>query len=178
MLRLVKKRFVPALLLMGLAIEIAVAQSYPNKPITLVAPYGVGGDSDFSARNLAPIAGRLLGQNVIVQNGVLKINLIKEQYNGSNYTSARIVTKNKYQFQYGRVDIRAKLPAGGGTWPALWMLGSDINTNPWPGCGEIDIMEHVGNNLNRIYGTLHHPGHSGGNADSGSVLINKEKIGK
>jgi beta-glucanase (GH16 family) len=111
-------------------------------------------------------------ENVIVQNGVLKINLIKEQYNGSNYTSARIVTKNKYQFQYGRVDIRAKLPAGGGTWPALWMLGSDINTNPWPGCGEIDIMEHVGNNLNRIYGTLHHPGHSGGNADGGSVLIN------
>lgn len=110
-------------------------------------------------------------ENVTVQNGVLKIKLIKESYNGSNYTSARIVTKNKYQFQYGRVDIRAKLPAGGGTWPALWMLGSDINTNPWPGCGEIDIMEHVGNNLNRIYGTLHHPGHSGGNADGGSVVI-------
>lgn len=111
-------------------------------------------------------------ENVIVQNGVLKINLIKELYNGSNYTSARIVTKNKYSFQYGRIDIRAKLPAGGGTWPALWMLGSDINTNPWPACGEIDIMEHVGNNLNRIYGTLHHPGHSGGNADGGNVLIN------
>lgn len=110
-------------------------------------------------------------ENVIVQNGVLKINLIKEAYNGSNYTSARIVTKNKYSFQYGRVDIRAKLPAGGGTWPALWMLGSDVNTNPWPACGEIDIMEHVGNNLNRIYGTLHHPGHSGGNADGGNVLI-------
>lgn len=110
-------------------------------------------------------------ENVTVQNGVLKINLIKELFNGSNYTSARIVTKNKYQFQYGRVDIRAKLPAGGGTWPALWMLGNDISTNPWPGCGEIDIMEHVGNNPNRIYGTLHHPGHSGGNADGGNVLI-------
>ncbi|MBF6640170.1 glycoside hydrolase family 16 protein [Flavobacterium sp. J49] len=111
-------------------------------------------------------------ENVIVQGGVLKINLIKEPFNGSNYTSARILTKNKYEFKYGRVDIRAKLPAGGGTWPALWMLGSDINTNPWPACGEIDIMEHIGNNLNRIYGTLHHPGHSGGNADGGNVLIN------
>ena len=110
-------------------------------------------------------------ENVIVQNGVLKINLIKEAYNGSNYTSARIVTKNKYSIKYARVDIRAKLPAGGGTWPALWMLGSDINTNPWPACGEIDIMEHVGNQPNRIYGTLHHPGHSGGNADGGNVLI-------
>jgi beta-glucanase (GH16 family) len=110
-------------------------------------------------------------ENLVVQNGFLKINLIKELYNGSNYTSARIVTKNKYQFKYGRVDIRAKLPAGGGTWPALWMLGSDINTSPWPACGEIDIMEHVGNNLNRILGTVHHPGHSGGNADGGNVLI-------
>jgi beta-glucanase (GH16 family) len=110
-------------------------------------------------------------ENLVVQNGMLKIKLIKELYNGSNYTSARIVTKNKYQFQYGRVDIRAKIPAGGGTWPALWMLGSDINSSPWPACGEIDIMEHVGNNPNRIFSTLHHPGHSGGNGDSGNVLI-------
>ncbi len=110
-------------------------------------------------------------ENVIVQNGVLKINLIKELYNGSNYTSARIVTKNKYTVQYGRIDIRAKLPAGGGTWPALWMLGANIDTNPWPACGEIDIMEHIGNNLNKIYGTLHHPGHSGSNGDGSTVTI-------
>jgi beta-glucanase (GH16 family) len=110
-------------------------------------------------------------ENVIVQNGLLKINLIKESYNGSPYTSARIVTKNKYSIQYGRVDIRAKLPAGGGTWPALWMLGNDISTSGWPACGEIDIMEHVGNNLNKIYGSLHHPGHSGANPDGGTVTI-------
>lgn len=110
-------------------------------------------------------------ENVIVQGGVLKINLLKENYMGSNYTSARIVTRNKYTLQYGKVDIRAKLPAGGGTWPALWMLGANLDTSPWPACGEIDIMEHVGNNQNRIYGTLHHPGHSGANGDGSSVVI-------
>lgn len=110
-------------------------------------------------------------QNVIVQGGLLKINLLKEVYNGSNYTSARMITKDKYSFKYGRVDIRAKLPAGGGTWPALWMLGDNISSTPWPACGEIDIMEHVGNDLNKIHGTLHHPGHSGGNADTGTVVV-------
>lgn len=110
-------------------------------------------------------------ENVIVQGGVLKINILKEAYMGSNYTSARIITKNKFTLQYGRVDIRAKLPAGGGTWPALWMLGANYETSAWPACGEIDIMEHVGNDLNKIHGSLHHPGHSGGNSDSGTVII-------
>lgn len=110
-------------------------------------------------------------ENVKVQGGVLKINLLKEVYNGSNYTSARIVTRNKYTLQYGRVDIRAKLPAGGGTWPALWMLGANLDTNPWPACGEIDIMEHVGNNLNKIYATLHSPGNSGANGNGSNVTI-------
>lgn len=110
-------------------------------------------------------------ENAIVQGGSLKINLIKEAYSGSNYTSARIVTRGKHSFKYGRVDIRAKLPAGGGTWPALWMLGDNISTINWPDCGEIDIMEHVGNNLNKIYGSLHYPGHSGGNATTGTTTI-------
>jgi len=110
-------------------------------------------------------------QNVIVQNGTLRINAIKEVYNGSNYTSARIITSGKKSFKYGRIDIRAKLPAGAGTWPALWMLGDNISTAGWPACGEIDIMEHIGNNLNTIYGTLHYPGHSGGNADSSTTTV-------
>ena len=67
--------------------------------------------------------------------------------------------------------MRAKLPAGIGTWPAIWMLGSNISTTAWPACGEIDIMEHKGSQLNKIYGTLHHPGHSGGNADGGTVTV-------
>ncbi|MBY0478660.1 MAG: family 16 glycosylhydrolase [Chitinophagaceae bacterium] len=110
-------------------------------------------------------------ENAVVQNGVLRINLIKENFSGSNYTSARLLSRGKFSFKYGTVEARAKLPAGGGTWPAIWMLGNNISTVSWPACGEIDIMEHVGNSLNRIHGTLHYPGRSGGNADGNSKLI-------
>lgn len=109
--------------------------------------------------------------NVIVQNGMLKITLKKENYSGSSYTSTRMLTANKFAFKYGIVEARAKLPAGGGTWPAIWMLGANINTAGWPACGEIDIMEHKGNDLNRIFGTLHYPGRSGGSADGSSRII-------
>lgn len=109
--------------------------------------------------------------NVIVQNGVLKITLKKENYSGSSYTSTRMLTANKFSFKYGIVEARAKLPAGGGTWPAIWSLGANINTAGWPACGEIDIMEHKGNDLNRIFGTLHYPGRSGGSADGSSRII-------
>jgi len=109
--------------------------------------------------------------NAVVINGVLKITAKKESYNGSNYTSARLLSKDKFSFKYGRIEIRAKLPAGGGTWPAIWMLGNTIGTAGWPGCGEMDIMEHVGNQLNKIYGTLHHPGHSGANGDGATIII-------
>ena len=110
-------------------------------------------------------------ENAVVQGGVLKINALKENYNGSAYTSARLLSKGKFSFTYGRVEIRAKLPAGVGSWPAAWMLGSDVDTNPWPACGEIDIMEHLGRTLNTIYGTLHYPGRSGGNADGSTTVI-------
>ncbi|OAV44499.1 family 16 glycosylhydrolase [Lewinella sp. 4G2] len=102
--------------------------------------------------------------NVAVENGNLRITLKKENFSGQEYTSSRIVTENKYEFTYGRIDIRAQLPEGGGTWPALWMLGEDYATNTWPGCGEIDIMEHVGNQQNTLFSSLHLPGNSGGNA--------------
>ena len=110
-------------------------------------------------------------ENVVVQNGVLRINLIKENFSGSNYTSTRMLSKGKFIFKYGIVEARAKLPAGAGTWPAIWMLGDNINTAGWPACGEIDIMEHKGNDLNRIYGTLHYPGRSGGSADGSTKVI-------
>jgi beta-glucanase (GH16 family) len=109
--------------------------------------------------------------NAVVSNGTLKITAKKESYSGSAYTSARLTSNGKFSFKYGKVEIRAKLPAGGGTWPALWMLGSDYATNPWPACGEIDIMEHLGNNLNTIYGTLHYPNHSGANGDGATTKI-------
>ncbi len=110
-------------------------------------------------------------ENVIVQNGVLRINLIKENFSGSNYTSARMLSNGKFSFKYGVVEVRAKLPAGGGTWPAIWTLGSNFKTAGWPACGEIDIMEHKGNDLNRVHGTLHYPGRSGGSADGNTKVI-------
>lgn len=107
--------------------------------------------------------------NVVVQGGMLKITAKKEA-NGT-YTSARIKTEGKKQFTYGKIEFKAKLPSGGGTWPALWALGANYQTNPWPACGEIDVMEHVGNQQNVIHGSLHYPGNSGGNANTGSTTV-------
>ncbi len=90
--------------------------------------------------------------NVIVKNGVLKITAKKE---GSGYTSARIKTQGLYEFTYGKVEIRAKLPSKAGTWPALWMLGSSIINQAWPKCGEIDMMEQTGTNKKEVLGALH-----------------------
>lgn len=109
--------------------------------------------------------------NVIISNGTLKITAKKESYNGSNYTSTRMLTKDKFSFKYGRIEVNAKVPAGVGTWSAIWMMGDNINAVGWPACGEIDIMEHLGREENKIYGTMHYPGRSGGNADGKTVMI-------
>ncbi len=98
--------------------------------------------------------------NAVVQGGNLVITAVR---NGNSYTSARLKSENKFEFRYGKVEFRAKLPAGAGTWPALWMLGQNYATNTWPACGEIDIMEHKGFEPNIIHGTVHYTGRSGGN---------------
>jgi beta-glucanase (GH16 family) len=103
-------------------------------------------------------------ENMIVEDGLLKITARREEFGGSQFTSARIVSEDKFEFTYGRVDVRAKLPTGGGTWPAIWLLGEDYQTNTWPACGEIDIMEHVGNEQDRIFSSLHFPGNFAGDA--------------
>ncbi len=110
-------------------------------------------------------------ENIIVEDGLLKIRAVRENLNGSEYTSARINSKDLYEFEYGRVEIRAKLPTGGGTWPALWLLGADIDTNPWPGAGEIDMMEHIGNQQDRIFSTLHFEGMSGADGPGDSFIV-------
>lgn len=92
-------------------------------------------------------------------------NLVITALNNGGYTSARINTKGLFEQQYGRFEARIKLPYGPGIWPAFWLLGSDIDENPWPACGEIDIMELKGQQPNIIYGTLHGPGYSGGHPD-------------
>jgi len=98
-------------------------------------------------------------ENTSVAGGYLTIEARKEDFGGRNYTSSRFVTKNKQTVKYGRIDIRAKLPRGQGLWPALWMLGSNIDQVGWPACGEIDIMEMVGGDAtgrdNTSHGTIH-----------------------
>jgi len=93
--------------------------------------------------------------NAFVSAGNLIIEARNEPTGGFNYTSARMITKGKRSFKFGRIDIRAKLPKGQGIWPALWMLGNNIDAVSWPACGEMDIMEELGQQPNTIYGTLH-----------------------
>ena len=110
-------------------------------------------------------------ENIIVEDGLLKITARAEEFSGSSYTSSRIQSYQKFEFQYGKVEVRAKLPTGGGTWPAIWMLGADFETNIWPAAGEIDIMEHVGNQQNTIYGSTHDPNNFAGNSRSVTTVV-------
>lgn len=91
-------------------------------------------------------------ENVIVENGSLKINALRE---GNSFTSARIKTQGLYEFTYGRVEVRAKLPEAQGTWPAIWMLGANFPDVGWPQSGEVDIMEQTGSDKSRVLGTVH-----------------------
>jgi beta-glucanase (GH16 family) len=124
-------------------------------------------------------------ENAEVESGILKIRAKKETFTDQGitkeYTSARL--NSKYAFQYGKVEIRAKMPAGVGTWPALWMLGKNINedgayfqtegfgTAGWPACGEIDIMEHWGDNQNYVSSATHTPSSSGATINNGGQNI-------
>ena len=102
--------------------------------------------------------------NITIENDLLRITAKAESRNNYEYTSSRITTKDKFEFTYGKVVVRAKLPEGGGTWPAIWMLGANIDQVPWPKCGEIDIMEHTGNNPGRVSAATHDEFYHGGNA--------------
>lgn len=123
--------------------------------------------------------------NSVVDNGVLKIFAKKEVFTDQNvtkqYTSARL--NSKFAFQYGKIEVRAKLPTGAGTWPAIWMLGKNINedgaywdnqgfgTTSWPACGELDIMEHWGNNQNYVQSATHTPSSSGATVNHGGQSV-------
>ena len=99
-----------------------------------------------------------------LENGML-ISSAKKGSN-SNYTSSRIITKGKKEFQYGRIEARVKVPSGAGMWPAFWALGNDIETNSWPNCGEIDIVEYVGKNPGQIFTSVHTPSSYGNTVNS------------
>lgn len=116
--------------------------------------FETGNNNGWGNAELEYYTGRT--QNAFVSQGNLIIEARQEAYNGSQYTSARMITKNKKTFQYGRIDIRAKLPSTKGIWPALWLLGNNIDQVNWPACGEIDMMELLGQEPNKVYGTLHY----------------------
>jgi beta-glucanase (GH16 family) len=105
--------------------------------------------------------------------GNLVITAINE---GNRFTSARIKTQGLFAQQYGRFEARIKTPYGPGIWPAFWMLGENIETEPWPACGEIDIMELRGQEPHIIHGTLHGPGYSGGNPVTGSYALVNDRF--
>src|SRR5271169_3936809 len=103
--------------------------------------------------------------NVQVSGGNLVITAIKEDYAGSDgiarhYTSARLQTKGMFSQQYGRFEARIKIPKGQGMWPAFWMLGNNIDTVPWPACGENDIMENIGKEPSIVHASLHAGGYT------------------
>lgn len=114
--------------------------------------YETGG-SGWGNNELENYTARL--QNVFVSSGNLIIEARKEDYGTNHYTSARLTTKGKQSFTFGRIDIRAKLPVLKGMWPALWMLGNNIDQLGWPACGETDIMELIGTHPNQVVGSLH-----------------------
>lgn len=118
------------------------------------------------------------GDNAEIIDGKLVITAREEEkYSEAadetfNYTSTRMITRAKVNMKYGRVEVRAKLPDGGqGIWPAIWMLGEDISEVGWPQCGEIDIMEFLGQQKNVIHGTIHGPQHSGGGGIGSSYVL-------
>jgi beta-glucanase (GH16 family) len=94
-------------------------------------------------------------RNVRVENGVLIIEAHKDSVDGKAYSSTRIISKMKGDWLYGRIEVKAKLPKGKGTWPAIWMLPTESKYGGWPAKGEIDIMEHVGYDPGVIHGTIH-----------------------
>jgi len=107
-------------------------------------------------------------QNARQSGGVLIITAMKS---GTAWTSARLLTRYKFDFTYGTVIFRAKLPVGTGTWPALWMLGANLATKGWPACGEVDVMEHVGKDPGLVHSSLHTPSSYGATVNTGAKFV-------
>lgn len=126
--------------------------NYTGLPDSSKWNYDVGGDG-WGNHELEYYTTKRM-ENARVENGSLVIEARKEKWQNKDYTSARLITKGKADWQYGKIEVRARLPKGTGTWPAIWMLGS---TTPlkWPDDGEIDIMEHVGFHQGYIHGSVH-----------------------
>ncbi len=110
-------------------------------------------------------------ENVRIEGGHLVIEAREEEYEGRDYTSARLLTKNRHTWTYGRFEARIRLPRGRGIWPAFWLLGANVDAIGWPHCGEIDIMENIGSEPSTVHGTVHGPGYSGAGGVSGHHVL-------
>jgi beta-glucanase (GH16 family) len=113
------------------------------------------------------------GDNAAIEDGVLIITAEKindDQTTGS-YTSTRMISWGKQEFTYGRIEVRAKLPSGTGVWPAIWMLGANLDTEGWPACGEIDMMEYVGYDPNSVHSSLHTNSSYGSTVNTGELTV-------
>jgi beta-glucanase (GH16 family) len=142
----------------------------PGKPDSTKWAYDIGnGPNGWGNWELQFYTDRT--DNAVVENGVLKVKAKREPLGGYAYTSARMVTRGKFEFTYGSVEIRAKLPAEIGTWPAVWMLGKNISSIGWPACGEIDILEHRGKERDKIITALHYTARHGENPDKSETII-------
>ncbi len=110
-------------------------------------------------------------KNSYVEGGYLIIQALQENVHGKRFSSARLITKEKVEAHYGRIEARIQIPYGQGIWPAFWMLGNDMDKVGWPYAGEIDIMENVGHEPSIIHGTLHGPLYSGADGVGGSKRL-------
>lgn len=115
-------------------------------------------------------------ENVKVENGLLVITAREEAFEGSSYTSARITTQNLFEQQYGRFEARIRMPLGKGIWPAFWLLGNDCDINPWPQCGEIDVMEYLGDAPTIVFGSAHGPGYNAGDSISKEYELENDRF--
>ena len=125
--------------------------NYTGLPDSTKWNYDTGGDG--FGNNEAQFYTKDRLENARVENGNLVIEAKKENWENSKYTSARLLTNGKFSLMYGSIEVRAKLPKGRGTWPAIWMLSE--NMKKWPDDGELDIMEHVGYNQGFIHASVH-----------------------
>ncbi len=140
------------------------ADEFSNKDIDQsVWAYDIGG-SGWGNNELENYTDNK-ANSYITSPGYLVIEARQEKLGNNNYTSARLKSQGKKSFNLGRIDMRANVPTSSGMWPALWMLGDNITTVGWPKCGEIDIMEIIGREPGKVYGTSHF-GPSGGSANT------------
>lgn len=131
--------------------------------------YDIGG-SGWGNNELQHYTNRT--ENARIEGGQLVIEARKENFEERAYTSARLLTRDKVSWTYGRIEARIKVARGQGIWPAFWMLGSNIGSAGWPFCGEIDIMENIGREPSILHGTVHGPGYSGEFGISGDYVLN------